>query len=136
MYKSGVGPKSILKNLRVGLVKDFPEIGKGLRDRVLIPIGLFFNEQTPNSGHPPRICQSLGFSKTGSHCDNLTMGAHTMNCSYTNAEELSGARIAEGTIYATRYILPPQLRNDPVIDMIFQVSESVDIDEGSHRGSV
>lgn len=122
LHKSGVGRRDFVENLRVPLVREIPELFRGLRDRVLIPIGLFFQDPMPDTGHPPRICQSIGLSKVGSDCKDFAIGDRTLACSLLTAEELSGARIAEGTIYATRYIIPPQIRNDPLVGAIFQVS--------------
>lgn len=122
LYRSGVGPIEFIKNLKVPLIREISKLGKNLRDRVLIPIGLFFKGPMPDTGFPPRICQSIGLSKVGSDCENFEIGERTLSCSLTTAEELSGARIAEGIIYATRFIVPPQIRNAPVVDAILQVS--------------
>lgn len=122
MYRSGLGPKEFVSNVGVPLVKEIPELGKGLRDRVLVPVGLFFKDPMPNVGYPPRICQSIGYSHVGPDCKNFQIGDRTLSCTATTAEELSGARIAEGTIYATRFIVPPQIRNEPFVVTIFLVS--------------
>lgn len=125
MYKSGIGPKQFVSNIKVPLVKEVPEMGMGLKDRVFIPVGLFFKDPMPDSGFPPRICQSIALGKVGSNCEKFDIGDRTLSCSLVTAEELSGARIAEGTIYATKYIVPPQLRNEPIVEKLFTVGIAI-----------
>lgn len=121
MFKSGVGPRKFIENLRVPLIREMPEMGKGLHDRVLIPIGLFFGGEMPKSGFPPTVCQSIGLAKVGPDCQNFNIGDSTLSCSLATGEELSGARIAEGVVYATRFIVPPQIRYHPVVVTLLQV---------------
>lgn len=121
LYHSGIGPKSEVEKARAKLVHEDSMIGQNVSDRVLVPVGLFFKGDLPDSGFPPRICQSIGLDTTGPDCSTYTIGDLSDQCSLTPAEELSGAQIAEGTIYSTRFIFPPEKRDHPLVDYIIKV---------------
>ncbi|KYK67501.1 putative mandelonitrile lyase [Toxoplasma gondii TgCatPRC2] len=48
----------------------------------------------------------------------------TEGCLAANVGQVSGARVAEGVIYATRFILPPLYRSDPVADALFETLQA------------
>ncbi|KFG47170.1 putative mandelonitrile lyase [Toxoplasma gondii p89] len=48
----------------------------------------------------------------------------TITCSAVPIGQVSGARVAEGVIYATRFILPPLYRSDPVADALFETLQA------------
>lgn len=48
----------------------------------------------------------------------------TLSCSAVPLGQVSGARVAEGVIYATRFILPPLMRSDPVADAMFETLQA------------
>ncbi|CBZ50295.1 putative oxidoreductase [Neospora caninum Liverpool] len=92
--------------------------------------GKYLDVYFPQKGDldPPRVCQGLGIKKGGPPhgCDkeNYSIGRRTLSCSLMVAEEMSGGRAQEGIIYASRFIFPPLFRNDPLVDVIFEILQS------------
>eukprot|EP00923_Selenidium_pygospionis_P042838 GHVN01073927.1.p1 GENE.GHVN01073927.1~~GHVN01073927.1.p1 ORF type:complete len:644 (+),score=44.48 GHVN01073927.1:1585-3516(+) len=121
LFKSGIGPRDQIRELEVPLIAEHPNLGRNVSDRVLIPVGLFFDGPLPDEGFPPRICQSLGIRKSGPNCDHFKMGDFNKQCSYSTCEEISGARTAEGIICGTRFLLPPEKRSNAASDVIFKI---------------
>eukprot|EP00922_Rhytidocystis_sp_ex-Travisia-forbesii_P072878 GHVS01108653.1.p1 GENE.GHVS01108653.1~~GHVS01108653.1.p1 ORF type:complete len:1038 (-),score=151.37 GHVS01108653.1:3028-6141(-) len=124
LFKSGVGPVDQIETLGLDLVKEVPSLGRNISDRVLIPVGMFREGAPPPQGFPTRICQAIGAKLDGPGCDNYQIGARDLRCSLTTMEELGGAHIGENVIYATRYIFPPEHRNEPLVEYIFNVITS------------
>ncbi|EPT31830.1 hypothetical protein TGME49_253150 [Toxoplasma gondii ME49] len=92
--------------------------------------GKYLDVYVPEKGEldPPRVCQGMGIKKGGPPhgCDkeNYSIGRRTLSCSLMVAEEMSGGRAQEGIIYASRFIFPPLFRNDPLVDVIFEILRS------------
>eukprot|EP00922_Rhytidocystis_sp_ex-Travisia-forbesii_P049389 GHVS01073525.1.p1 GENE.GHVS01073525.1~~GHVS01073525.1.p1 ORF type:complete len:919 (-),score=149.88 GHVS01073525.1:2065-4821(-) len=121
LFKSGVGPVDQIETLGLDLVKEFPNLGRNISDRVLIPIGMFREGDPPPQGFPTRICQAIGAKLDGPGCTDYKIGDPNLRCSLTTMEELGGSHIGENVIYSTRYIFPPEHRNEPLIEYIFNV---------------
>ncbi|PFH31199.1 hypothetical protein BESB_030730 [Besnoitia besnoiti] len=92
--------------------------------------GKYLDVYLPEKGEldPPRVCQGMGIKRGGPPhgCDkeNYSIGRRTLSCSLMVAEEMSGGRAQEGIIYASRFIFPPLFRNDPLVDVIFEILQS------------
>ncbi|KAF8820035.1 hypothetical protein IE077_003657 [Cardiosporidium cionae] len=124
LFKSGVGPKKQIETLNIPLIKEIPLLGQNFSDRAFIPVGLFFKDDFPKDGlFPPRICQTAALRPFGPNCENYTIGQKNLGCSLVVAEELSGGRVAEGLIYATRFPFPPEWRDHPFVEFLFRVIE-------------
>ncbi|PFH31192.1 hypothetical protein BESB_030660 [Besnoitia besnoiti] len=105
-----------------------PQLTGGLKD----PLFPWFGEL-----EPPRLCQATGIRLLGPTCprnpNELTppapaepflLQSTSLSCSAVPIGHVSGGRVAEGVIYATRFILPPLLRNDPAADAIFETLQA------------
>ncbi|PHJ25727.1 mandelonitrile lyase [Cystoisospora suis] len=86
---------------------------------------------------PTRLCQSTGIRLLGPTCprnpsdyspppktEPFLLQSSTLSCSAVPLGQVSGARVAEGVIYATRCILPPLMRSDPVADAMFETLQA------------
>nr|CEL64897.1 TPA: mandelonitrile lyase, putative [Neospora caninum Liverpool] len=86
---------------------------------------------------PARICQATGIRLLGPTCprnpselqpppetEPFLLQSPTLTCSAVPIGHVSGARVAEGVIYATRFILPPLFRSDPVADALFETLQA------------
>lgn len=122
LYKSGVGPALFVKQLGVPQVKELNALGSNLRDRSMFPIATFLRDPIPASGFLPEVGHNIGFGYVGTNCTNARIGMSQPGCSSVAIEGLSGAFIAEGVVHATRYPVPPFLRNDLFFDVLTKVN--------------
>eukprot|EP00070_Physeter_catodon_P037210 XP_028344104.1 uncharacterized protein LOC112062824 [Physeter catodon] len=89
--------------------------------------GRFVDVRYPQEGllNPPRVCQAMGLKQAGPpdgcSAEHYSIGKRTLTCSLIVAEETSGGRSQEGVVLASRFIFPPALRNDPFVDVLFEI---------------
>ncbi|CDJ65357.1 oxidoreductase, putative [Eimeria necatrix] len=72
----------------------------------------------------PRVCQFMGLKYTGPRCKSNGINERNLGCSLVTMEELSGDRLAEGFIYASRYMFPTAFRKDPILDAVTEIIQS------------
>ncbi|CDJ28480.1 LOW QUALITY PROTEIN: oxidoreductase, putative [Eimeria mitis] len=102
---------------------DDPSFRTGFDPPVLFPDNLMF----PGPLHylapalQPRVCQFMGLRYMGPHCKGPRINERNLGCSLVTMEELSGDRLAEGFIYASRYMFPTAFRKDPILDAMTEI---------------
>ncbi|XP_665981.1 alcohol oxidase 2 [Cryptosporidium hominis TU502] len=111
LYKSGIGPLESLQNMNIMPLLEVPNLGTNIVDRLLFAIPFFFKSDVFTNPFVNPIMSS--FSKTSGNCG--------YSCSTINIESLGGGRTVEGTLYATRLIFPPRLRNNIVTDFVIEI---------------
>ncbi|KAJ1615273.1 glucose-methanol-choline oxidoreductase-like protein [Cryptosporidium canis] len=111
LYKSGIGPIEFLQNMNIMPLLDIPNLGTNIVDRLLFAIPFFFKSSVSTTSFVNPIMSS--FSKMSGDCG--------YNCNTINIESLGGGRTVEGTLYATRLIFPPRLRNNVVTDFVMEI---------------
>ncbi|OII71820.1 uncharacterized protein cubi_00628 [Cryptosporidium ubiquitum] len=111
LYKSGIGPIESLQNMNIMPLLEVPDMGTNIVDRLLFAIPFFFKKDISTSSFVNPIMSS--FSNSSGNCG--------YSCSTINIESLGGGRTVEGTLYATRLIFPPRLRNNIVTDFVIEV---------------
>lgn len=111
LYKSGIGPIESLQNMNIMPLLDVPNLGTNIVDRLLFAIPFFFKNDISTTPFVNPIMSS--FSNKSGDCG--------YSCSIINIESLGGGRTVEGTLYATRLIFPPRLRNNIVTDFVVEI---------------
>ncbi|TRY53184.1 Glucose-methanol-choline oxidoreductase [Cryptosporidium tyzzeri] len=111
LYKSGIGPLESLQNMNIMPLLEVPNLGTNIVDRLLFAIPFFFKSDVFTNPFVNPVMSS--FSKTSGNCG--------YSCSTINIESLGGGRTVEGTLYATRLIFPPRLRNNIVTDFVIEI---------------
>ncbi|KAH8581619.1 alcohol oxidase 2 [Cryptosporidium sp. chipmunk genotype I] len=111
LYKSGIGPIESLQNMNIMPLLEVPNLGTNIVDRLLFAIPFFFKNDVFTNPFVNPIMSS--FSSLSGDCG--------YSCSIINIESLGGERTVEGTLYATRLIFPPRLRNNIVTDFVIEV---------------
>eukprot|EP00917_Polyrhabdina_sp_WS-2016_P024120 GHVP01052269.1.p1 GENE.GHVP01052269.1~~GHVP01052269.1.p1 ORF type:complete len:372 (-),score=70.65 GHVP01052269.1:2615-3730(-) len=122
LFDSGVGPINQIKELKVPLVKEVPDLGQHMKDRTFVPMAMFRKEPVDQTNAPSRVCQAVGLMPVGENCNGKNMGDPESGCSTLAFEEISGGRLPEGLLYASRFIFPPERRDDPLVDFIIKVT--------------
>eukprot|EP00915_Cephaloidophora_sp_WS-2016_P003622 GHVH01004882.1.p1 GENE.GHVH01004882.1~~GHVH01004882.1.p1 ORF type:complete len:803 (+),score=97.37 GHVH01004882.1:648-3056(+) len=117
-------------------------IGKDMLDRALIPVGLFMDDtidfDNDQGWSIPRIVESIAIAVNGDS-DTCARDAslnpfgpsfrdENASCNLRTLESLGGARIAEGVIYATRYFVPPSMRNHPLLTQFMDIIQDCELD--------
>ncbi|CEM07583.1 unnamed protein product [Vitrella brassicaformis CCMP3155] len=125
LMNNGVGPREIVEDVRkLKMVKEVPDLGKNLMDRNFVPVDAFFEpKQMPDQGYNATLVQVAGLLQEGTGCKGFGLSEMMANptCAYVPTEELSGAQIAEGVLYATRFVLPPHYRSTPEVDWLVTI---------------
>ncbi|KAK9174001.1 GMC oxidoreductase family protein [Cryptosporidium meleagridis] len=111
LYKSGIGPLESLQNMNIMPMLEVPNLGTNIVDRLLFAIPFFFKSDVFTNPFVNPIMSS--FSKSSGNCG--------YSCRTINIESLGGGRTVEGTLYATRLIFPPRLRNNIVTDFVIEI---------------
>ncbi|CDI74588.1 hypothetical protein EPH_0002920 [Eimeria praecox] len=105
---------------------DDPAFRNGFEPPVLLPDSLMFTGglQYLAPALQPRVCQFMGLRHIGPQCKPHQINDRNLGCSLVTMEELSGDRLAEGFIYASRYMFPTAFRKDPILDAITEILQS------------
>lgn len=111
LYKSGIGPVESLKNMNIMPLLEVPNLGTNVVDRLLFAIPFFFKSSVSTTTFVNPIMSS--FSTISGNCG--------YSCNTINIESLGGGKTIEGTLYATRLIFPPILRNNIVTDFVIEI---------------
>lgn len=111
LYKSGIGPVESLQNMNIMPLLEIPNLGTNIVDRLLFAVPFFFKSSISTTSFVNPIMSS--FSTVSGNCG--------YNCNTINIESLGGGKTIEGTLYATRLIFPPKLRNNIVTDFVIEV---------------
>ncbi|KAH8740904.1 hypothetical protein FG386_002450 [Cryptosporidium ryanae] len=114
LYKSGIGPRKALQNMNIMPILELPNLGTKIVDRMLFAIPLFYKENVSSNPFVNPLMSS--FSAKSGDCG--------YSCNIINIESLGGGRTVEGTLYATRLIFPPELRNNIVTDFVIETFKS------------
>ncbi|PHJ18888.1 gmc oxidoreductase [Cystoisospora suis] len=122
LMRSGIGSRKQLEEISIPIVKELPEVGKNLKDRMFIPLNFFtVVKNTSSRYHAARVCESIGIAKLGPDCKDFKIGDRSTKCTLAVAEELYGGNNTEGVILGTRYIFPPAFRHHPLVDKAFEI---------------
>ncbi|KAF7457962.1 GMC oxidoreductase [Cryptosporidium felis] len=111
LYKSGIGPTKTLENMNIMPLLNVPNLGTNIVDRMLFAVPFFFKNNVITQPFVNPIMSS--FSSSSDDCG--------YSCRTINIESLGGGRVVEGTLYATRLIFPPGLRNNIVTDFVIEI---------------
>ncbi|KAH7648600.1 hypothetical protein FG379_002070 [Cryptosporidium bovis] len=114
LYKSGIGPSQALQNMNIMPILEVNNLGTNIVDRMLFAIPFFFKEKISSNPFVNPLMSS--FSTKSGDCG--------YSCNTINIESLGGDRTIEGTLYATRLIFPPKLRNNIVTDFVIETFKS------------
>lgn len=72
LMRSGIGSREQLEEISAPIVKELPEVGKNLKDRMFIPLNFFtVVKNTSSRYHAARVCESLGVAKLGPDCKDF-----------------------------------------------------------------
>ncbi|CEL93819.1 unnamed protein product [Vitrella brassicaformis CCMP3155] len=127
LMNSGVGPKEVVSRVMANkggeVVKDIPELGQNLHERIWTAVMVFLDHDIPADGHNATLGTTSGFQIAGAHCpSDFGMGDVSLDCTYVNSEEGSGVSAVDLSI-VVRVFFPPALRKAPETDFLVAVIE-------------